>query len=231
MPRLPKPERCRGCLGDTWQHQIGETKQFTPPHTGFSEGEGAGTNGVLVVGEALGQNEDADGLPFRPYAQAGSLLERAIRRCGYLRSQFRIQNIVRCRPPHDLLADTSYEFEVIQHCRPYLLDELRTMQPRCILALGGTAMRELTGFEGARAGISYTRGFIVPCVIPGFEHVPVIGAFHPSYIKQGNAQDFSTLCNDLKLAVETARAGGAWGEATYEVMERSYSGNDADIPF
>jgi len=163
--------------------------------------------GYSYVLRRWGQNEDADGLPLRPQAQAGSLFERALKRCGYDRSMFRLTNIVRCRPPHDILTGASYEFEVIQHCRSYLLDTLREMSPRCILALGGTAFRELTGYEGTKQGISYTRGYVVPCILQGWEHVPVIGTFHPSFLRQGQMRMFGVLCYDIKLAVEVARTG------------------------
>ena len=46
---------------------------------GFSQTEGTGSNGVLVVGEALGGEEARDGLPFRPKAAAGSKLEEAFK--------------------------------------------------------------------------------------------------------------------------------------------------------
>src|SRR5215472_3156374 len=121
MARLQKPSQCAGCTGIEW----------TPsPHLGFSANEGHGTNGVLIVGEALGKTEEDEALPFRPTAQAGSLLERAFKRCGFSRDQFRLTNIVRCRPPNDWLADAPYEFEVIQHCRPYLVSELQSFKPR-----------------------------------------------------------------------------------------------------
>lgn len=230
MPRLPKPEGCRGCVGDDWVHLIPNTKRFTEPRFGFSNSEGSGTNGVLMVGEALGQNEDADGLPFRPQAQAGSLLERAIKRCGYDRSQFRITNIIRCRPPHDLLADTAYEFDVIQHCRPYLLNEIASMRPRCILALGGTAARELTGLSGKAAGVTYTRGYVLPCCLVGYEDVPVVATYHPSFLRQGKPQYFGVLAGDIKRAVEIARVGGNFVPMDRLVGQEDYSGGP-DIPF
>ena len=61
-PMLPKPASCDGC---------------PCPGEGFSRPEGRGTLGVLIVGEALGEH---DGLPFRPNAPAGSVLERALNR-------------------------------------------------------------------------------------------------------------------------------------------------------
>lgn len=204
MPRLLKPETCSGCRGEQWLHptHLGSARLV---RGGFSADEGHGTSGVLVVGEALGANEDADGLPFRSAAQAGSLLERAFKRCGFSRDQFRITNIVRCRPPHDHLAESSYEFDVIQHCRPNLLQSLASMKPRVILALGGTAARELTGMSGKKQTISYIRGYVLPCILPGFEGTPVVSTFHPSFLRQGKGQYFGTLCHDLQRAVAIAR--------------------------
>src|SRR5260370_23382391 len=83
---LTRPDDCRGCSLD----HLAE---------GFSLPEGTGSLGVLVLGEALGKWERDDGLPFRPGAQAGSVLERAFRRCGLFRAQFRLYNTVQCRPP------------------------------------------------------------------------------------------------------------------------------------
>jgi len=83
---LIRPAECRNCALD----DIAE---------GFSRPEGSGANGVLAVGEALGRGEAHDGLPFRPYAEAGSVLERAFRHCGLSREQFRLWNIVACWPP------------------------------------------------------------------------------------------------------------------------------------
>jgi uracil-DNA glycosylase len=206
MPRIPKPATCDGCLGAEWMHPVPpQNKTFVKG--GFSIGEGHGTNGVLIVGEALGANEDADGLPFRPQAQSGSLLERAFKRSGYTRDQFHITNVVRCRPPHDHLADAPYEFYVIQHCRPNLIAELQSMKPRAILALGGTAARELTGLTGAKQGVSYTRGYAVPCILEAAKGTPVIPSFHPSFLRQGKIQYFGTLCHDLKKAVAIAKDG------------------------
>jgi uracil-DNA glycosylase family 4 len=194
---LPKPDTCVGC------DLHGDGK-------GFCRNEGSMTNGVLVIGEASGSNEKSDSLPFRPYAQAGSLLERAFKRCGFVRGQFRITNVVRCQPPHDLLSGATYEFAAIQHCRSNLLATLHEAKPRAILALGGTAARELTGYSGTKAGVSYVRGYVLPCIVAGYETVPVVATFHPSFLRQGKPAMFGTLCADIQRAVEVARVGGRW---------------------
>lgn len=216
-------------MGCEWTHLVPPLNRIFVKG-GFSYGEGRGLNGVTCIGEALGANEDADGLPFRPGAQAGSLLERAFKRLGYTREQFRISNCIRCRPPHDHLAGAPYEDAVIHHCRPNLEEELTRFKPRCILALGGTAARELTGLAGAKQGVSFIRGYAIPSIIKCVEGIPVIPTFHPSFLRQGKIQYFGVLCHDIQRAVEIARVGGDWIIKDREVEERSYEVED-DVPF
>lgn len=195
MTRVAKPSGCVGCVGYDW----------TSDHTGFIPASGHGTSGLLIVGEAGGRTESQEGRPFVEYAQSGSLLEKALRMWGSDRAMHRISNIVHCSPPHDWLTDAPYEFDVIQHCRPYLDHEIEAMKPRCILALGATALRELTGLSGKYRGISYLRGYALPFVTD--PTIPVIGTFHPSFIRQGNPHLFGVLLHDLKRAMEIARVG------------------------
>ena len=103
---LPKPKECIGC-------------PLYNAGSGFSRPEGHCTNGVLLVGEALGYHEAEAGLPFRPYADAGHVLERAIVSLGMSREQFGIFNIVNCRPPSNELTGASYEDEAINHCKTH----------------------------------------------------------------------------------------------------------------
>src|SRR6266478_1199189 len=73
----------------------------------FSAIEGTGSLGVLVVAEASGEMEARDGLPLRPYAPAGSVLERAFRRMGLDRKQFSLTNTLRCFPGHVVVEATN----------------------------------------------------------------------------------------------------------------------------
>src|SRR5687767_10370311 len=142
MPILSKPAACSGC-------------PLVTLGTGFSESEGTGANGVLVVAEALGDNECKEGLPLRPYAQAGSVFERAVRKAGFRREEFAITNTVRCQPPGNKLEGARYEAGAVEHCyKHHFQSVLDSYKPRAILALGGVAARSLTGMAGRNAGVS-----------------------------------------------------------------------------
>jgi uracil-DNA glycosylase family 4 len=199
MPIQSKPAACSGCA------LHGDGLGFVPP-------SGHGTSGLLIVGEAAGKAERAEGRPFIEYAQSGSLLEKALRLWGSSRGQHRIANIVSCQPPRDWLDGAPYEFDAIQHCRPYLDHEIETMKPKCILAVGGIALRELTGMEGKYRGVSYLRGYAIP--LAKQTNIPVVSTFHPSFLRQGNPHLFGVLLHDLKRAMEIARVGIATAPLT-----------------
>ena len=198
--------------------------------------EGSGANGVCVVGEALGRNEEIDRLPFRPYAEAGSVLERAFRLARVDRQSFLISNVVWYRPPNDWLENAPWEYDAIAACRPMNERLFRERQPRCFLALGGVAMRELTGMAGHRQGILLARGF----PIRSKYDIPCVGSYHPSYLRRGAKDEdkesgariegaagrgmdlLGVLIRDIQLAVAIGRAGWTYEpESAAEYLEHA----------
>lgn len=169
---LPQPESCCGC---------------PCPGEGFSEPEGSGTLGVLAIGEALGEQEKNDGLPFRPQAPAGSVLERALNRIKWAgapvgRGRIRLSNVIACQPKGNWLDGAPWEQGAIMHCKPNLDRVVHEMRPSCLLALGGVALRTLTGLAGPRMGISMLRGFVLESTYG----IPVVGTYHPSFLRRGS---------------------------------------------
>lgn len=189
---LVKPESCNGCP----LHQIG---------SGFSLPEGEGRLGVMVFGEALGEHESRDGLPFRPYAESGSLLERVFGLAGLKREDFILYNSVNCRPPRNYLEGASYEQEAISHCQSHRNRVVDRYRPRVLVALGGVALRTLTGLGGPRQGLTLLRGYVLDS--PYYYRLPVVGSYHPSFVNRGNKGLVGVLLRDLMLAVEVAKSG------------------------
>jgi len=169
-----------------------------PNWRGTSQPEGLGTNGVLVLGESLGDHEREDGLPFRPQAPAGSVLERAIRRSGFSREQFALWNVVPVQPPNNWLDGAPYEAAAITWGLTFLPEVLARFRPRVILALGNVALRAISTL----GDISSTRGY----PLPSRYDIPVIGSLHPSYLRRGKMSHLSVLMHDLRFAVALAAA-------------------------
>ena len=107
-----KPDGCVGC-------------SLQSAGTDFSQPEGTGRLRVGIIGEASGEMEARDELPFRPYAPAGSVLERTIRRIGLTREDFFITNILRCQPFGNKLDGAAYEHSAIAQCEGNLLETLQ----------------------------------------------------------------------------------------------------------
>lgn len=166
-----------------------------PNSESWCEPEGRGSLGVLILGEAMGEAEARDHLPFRPYAEAGALLERAINRCGWRREQFVLYNAIPTHPFKNYIAP-GHEAAAIEWGRPYVQKVIDDFKPRCILALGATPLRATTQLDS----ISHSRGWAVP----GRLGIPVVPAFHPAFIRRGALPLFSDLMHCLKLSVAVA---------------------------
>lgn len=98
---------------------------------------------VLVVGEAPGADEDAQGKGF--VGRAGRTLHTLLEAHGLRRGlDYGCANIVRCRPPENR-KPTTIE---IGHCLPYLAETIERAQPQAVLTVGETATRAITGIRG-----------------------------------------------------------------------------------
>ena len=102
--------------------------------TNMVPGEGSATAAVVVVGEAPGANEDAQGLPF--VGRAGKLLDELLAQAGLTRDEVFITNVVKARPPgnRDPRAD-----EVAHHW-PWLERELAALRPQLVVPVGRHAL-------------------------------------------------------------------------------------------
>lgn len=99
-------------------------------------GTGNRTADLLFVGEAPGQAEDEQGIPF--VGAAGKLLDRYLYAVDIPRESVYIANILKCRPPQN--RDPLPEEE--DACIGYLREQVRLIQPKIIVCLGRiSAMR------------------------------------------------------------------------------------------
>lgn len=173
--------------------------------TGFSQPDGKGTSGVIICGESLGHDEAIDGLPFRPKAQAGSKLEEIFRLVGVGRDQFYIWNVIACQPPGNRLENTSYEQLAISKCHKYFdkyVGGYSTSHTKTILALGNIPLKTLTGVSGSakeKQSISFLRGYVLDS-----RYGPVVGGYHPSFLKRGSPHFTPSLVADLRKALDVA---------------------------
>jgi uracil-DNA glycosylase family 4 len=129
---------------------------------------------LMFIGEAPGADEDARGEPF--VGRAGQLLTRIIETMGLSRSDVYIANILKCRPdmPEGVSGNRPPTPEEMQTCISYLLEQVRIIQPRVIVALGATAVE---GLLGVRRTMRELRGRW-----HSFNDTPLMITYHPSYL-------------------------------------------------
>jgi uracil-DNA glycosylase len=114
-------------------------------------GEGSATADVVVVGEAPGASEDAQGRPF--VGRAGKLLDELLAEAGLARDEVFITNVLKARPPlnRDPRAD-----EVAHHL-PWLQAQLEVIRPRLIVPVGRHALKRFA----PRAAIGEVHGRVL----------------------------------------------------------------------
>lgn len=153
------------------------------------------SNGVALIGEALGENEAEEGAPF--CGKAGFKLTRLVEFAGFNRSDFTIFNAAWCRPPDNKLDNQWYESSSISHCRANHWASLLQNQ-RVLVPMGNVATNAILGFKG----ILKSRGYIYPG--QGYHVIPTV---HPSFIARGQSKWSAAFINDLQKAVSVARDG------------------------
>lgn len=158
---------------------------------------------MLLLGEAMGESEVKDGLPFRPWGQSGAVLERAITRIGCTREQFVLWNSVPVQPPNNKLSKTRYEAAAIEWGRTQLEEIIDRYKPRCILALGAVPIRQTTGMCGDKMGVNLLAGYILSPLKPSYP--PVVASFHPAYLRRGKMGHLGCLMRALRLALRVAQ--------------------------
>lgn len=123
----------------------------------------------LIVGEAPGAEEDAQGEPF--VGPAGKLLDAMLASIGLARGDnVYLTNVLKSHPP----GNRDPEPDEVAACRPYLLAQIELIQPKLIVALGRLAAQSLLDTDEA---IGSLRGRA-----HSFQGVPLVATYHPAYL-------------------------------------------------
>lgn len=163
--------------------------------------EGTGKCGVALVGEAAGHHEQKDGLPFRPWAEAGSVLANAIRTIGIPRESYLITNTVWWQPYNNDLVGQPWEAEALGICRPWNQMLFKERGVKCLVALGATAFYELTG--RTEISVLRDRGYVFRAR-PEYGGLPVVLTYHPSFLARGGKEK----SQETKAKTEKGQSGG-----------------------
>jgi len=131
-------------------------------------GEGNERAALVFVGEAPGEEEDAQGRPF--VGRAGKFLDQMIERAGLSRKEVFICNVLKCRPPQNRDPDPAE----VEMCKGYLFAQLESIRPKVICTLGRHAYNTLMGVD---ARITKIRGEWAD-----YHGTKLLPTYHPSFL-------------------------------------------------
>jgi uracil-DNA glycosylase family 4 len=142
---------------------------------------------LMFVGEAPGEDEDLQGIPF--VGKAGQLLTKMIEAMGLRREDVYICNTVKCRPPNN----RNPEPDELSACEPFLKGQLGAVKPEVIVTLGKFAAQALLREE---TPISRMRG-----QWKTYEGIPLMPTFHPAYLLRSPGEK-AKVWDDLKAVMK-----------------------------
>ncbi len=188
---------------DTVQHIADEIAGCTlcALHEGRTQtvpGSGSPTADIMFIGEAPGQYEDEQGIPF--VGRSGQYLNYLLDKIGLTRPDVFITNVVKCRPPSNRDPQTAE----IKACKPYLDRQIDVIDPKVIVTVGRYSMARYF----PKGKISEIHG--QPLYQDGRAYYPI---YHPAAalrnprLKRDMEDDFQRLL-DVINEVEQRRASG-----------------------
>lgn len=159
-------------------------------------GAGNQTASLMIIGDAPNENDEQQATPYT--GEAGQLLTAMLKAMGYQRNDVYISNLVKCRTAEN--QDPSVED--VAACEPYLLRQIKLLQPDLILALGVVAAQRLLKSKSTlgrlRGQLHYIDGI----------NVPVIVSFDPAYLLR-SPNEKRKAWEDLQMAMKRlAEVGG-----------------------
>jgi len=148
---------------------------------------------IMIIGEAPGESEDETGLPF--VGRSGQLLDKILTSVQFdVDRDVYICNINKCRPPQNRVPTE----EEVAACKPYLLEQIRLVNPPIILLTGATAVKAITG---DKRGITKIRG-----QWSQWEGRWVMPIFHPAYLLRNASREEGSpkwhMWQDIKAVKE-----------------------------
>ena len=146
---------------------------------------------LVFVGEGPGAEKDEQGLPF--VGRAGKKLTEIIEKGMNLdrEKDTYICNIVKCRPP----GNRDPEKEEIVACNPFLVQQLKAIKPKVVVALGKPAASTLLG---RNVPITKERG-----TWHDYEGFKLMLTLHPAYLLRAyTVENRKAVHSDMKKVLK-----------------------------
>jgi uracil-DNA glycosylase family 4 len=162
----------------------------TAKNTVFSDG--IATSSIMLIGEAPGQSEDEQGIPF--CGASGKLLDEILKSISISRKENAyITNCIFWRPP----ANRRPTDEEIEICKPFIEKHIALINPKLLILVGSTAVSALLGQEYQISKIR--KEYFQYSNIYLSNPITTTALFHPAYLLRQPMQKRDTWYDLLKI--------------------------------
>ena len=142
---------------------------------------------IMFIGDNPGVSEDEAGEIFT--GRAGEMLTKMIENVLHLKKEaVYMANIIKCKTPENRVPTPGE----VSSCKPYLMQQIQTINPKIIVALGSTSFHHLTGEYDTP--IDKVRG-----VVMNFGKAKLIPTFHPSFLLRNPSAKKEVYADMLKI--------------------------------
>jgi len=142
---------------------------------------------VMFIGDNPGVSEDETGMLFS--GKSGELLANMIEKVLLIpKEEVYVTTILKCKTPDNRVPTP----EEVACCKPYVMQQIQTIRPQIIVALGSTSFHHLTGEYDTP--IDKIRGSVL-----NFGEAKLIPTFHPSFLLRNPSAKKEVFADMLKV--------------------------------
>ena len=142
---------------------------------------------VMFIGDNPGVSEDESGMLFT--GKSGEMLANMIEKVLLLsKEEVYVTTILKCKTPDNRVPTP----EEVACCKPYVMQQIKTIRPQIIVALGSTSFHHLTGEYDTP--IDKIRGSVL-----NFGEAKLIPTFHPSFLLRNPSAKKEVFADMLKV--------------------------------
>lgn len=147
---------------------------------------------LMICGMVPARDENEQGIPF--VGRAGKLLDTILAAAGLTYDDVYITNLVKCF----VAAGQSLDRRWVESCRPYLMEQIRIINPHVIITLGADSSRSLCDLAG-NIPMNKMRGQ----ALYYSKETMIVPTYHPSYLlRKGGVKSeaYKDVLQDFDLA-------------------------------
>ena len=150
---------------------------------------------LMVVGDWSHQIGGKDDFSLHTLMgrEEDTMLWKMMNAIGLGRESVFVTNVVKCCP-----TGAGVGAESVRLCRDYLGQEIASVRPEIILAMGTVAARVLVDKDAEEAPIVSLRGRFYPCRWAGCKSIRVMVSFHPCFLVE-NTEMKKMAWQDLQM--------------------------------